>query len=424
VKEIVIPEAFEEMFSRKWRYRTYYGGRGGGKSENVCRALLVLGMESPVRILCCREFQTSIADSVHKLLSDIIKDNELDGFYQVTQATIRGKNGTEFIFKGLKHNSTEIKSMANIDYCFVEEAEKVSHNSWEMLIPTVRKPGSSINVVFNPKNANDPTYERFVKNVRDDAYVRKVSYLDNPFFPDVLEKERLELQKLDESAYAHVWLGEFDTRRSGAVFAKQIAKAREEGRITLVPYDPSCEVFTAWDLGWADSTTIWFAQTVGRELRIIDYYESSGEPLSHYVNIVKEKPYNYMANGHFLPHDANAGNIRGDAVSMQLSRMGIKNQVLENSSLEAGIEMVRQLLPMCVFDNQKTKDGIFALESYAYEWDEDRKTFKSNPRHDWSSHAADGFRYLAHAVSRLKGSSVKPVSFKLSAPIRQSYMGV
>lgn len=406
--EIIIPKAFKEVFNPKWRYLTYFGGRGGGKSENVCRALLVKGMQKQIRVLCCREFQASIADSVHKLLSDIIRLHELEKFYTITQTNIRGLNGTEFIFKGLKHNASEIKSMAGVDVVFTEEAEKVSHNSWEMLIPTIRKEGSQIIVVFNPKNPTDPTYERFVKNVRDDAYVRKVSYLDNPFFPAVLEKERQHLLNADPEAYDHIWLGEFDTRKSGAVYAKQIAKAREEGRITKVPYDPSCEVFTAWDLGFGDATAIWWMQFVGRELRWIDFYENSGEQLDHYAKIVKGKNYNYARLASYLPHDGGHGNIRGDSVSKQLTLLGVPNIVLpRETDITPGIELLRQTIAYSVFDAEKCAEGIHALENYGYEWDEDRSVFKFKPRHDWTAHAADAARYAAIAAGKEKGSLIK-----------------
>jgi phage terminase large subunit len=407
--DIDIPDVFGGMFE-PWRFRVYYGGRGGGKSESVCRALLAIGMKNPIRVLCCREFQASIADSVHKLLSDIIRNYGLEPFYEITQTTIRGKNGTEFIFKGLKHNANEIKSMAGIDYCFVEEAEKVSNNSWELLIPTIRKEGSSITIVFNPKNISDPTYQRFVATKYDDALVQKVSWEDNPFFPEVLQKERLRLLEVDPEAYEHVWQGNFDTRRSGAVYAKQLAKAREEGRITLVPYDPSSEVFTAWDLGHGDATSIWWLQFVGRELRWLEYYENSGEQLDHYVRVVKPKPYNYAKHGHFLPHDGAHNNIRGESVSRQLLGMGLSNTVLQRESdINPGIETLRQTLAFSVFDEKKCRDGIHALENYAYEWDEDRGVFKSKPTHNWTSHAADSARYAAIAASSLK-KTVLPIN--------------
>lgn len=411
-----IPEIFKGMFE-PWRFRVYYGGRGGGKSESVCRALLVIGIQNPIRVLCCRELQTSISDSVHKLLSDIIKTHDLGDFYTVTQNNIRGKNGTEFLFKGLKHNASEIKSMAGVDYCFVEEAEKVSNNSWELLIPTIRKEGSSITIVFNPKSPSDPTYQRFVATQNDDALVVKVSYEDNPFFPDVLRKEMERLKKEDEEAYNHVWLGEFDTRRSGAVYAKQIALARSEGRVTKVPYDPSCEVFTAWDLGFGDSTAIWWLQFVGRELRWLDFYENNGEQLGHYAEIIKKKPYNYKKNGHYLPHDAGHGNIRGDSVTVQLRNLGVDNVVLNRETeLMSGTELMRQTIAYSVFDSEKCKDGLHSLENYAYEWDDERKVFKSKPKHDWTSHAADAARYAAIAASQVKAGlgNSRPVSFSMN----------
>lgn len=414
--KINIPESFRDMFDKKWRYRIYYGGRGGGKSESIARALLVIGMQNSVRILCCREFQSSIADSVHKLLADIIRSHGLDSFYTITQATIRGANGTEFIFKGLRHNATEIKSMAGIDYCFVEEAEKVSNNSWELLIPTIRKDGSSITIVFNPKNRNDPTYERFVATTRDDALVKKISWRDNPFFPKTLDKERRALKDSDPVAYEHIWEGQFDTRRSGAVYAKQMAKARDDGRIGRVPYDPCSEVFTAWDLGWGDATSIWWGQFVGRELRWIDFFEDSGQQLGHYAKAIKDKTYNYMRQGHFLPHDGGHGNIRGESVTKQLAALGVHNRVLpRETDVSAGIELLRQTIEFSVFDADKCKDGISALENYSYKWDEERGIFKSTPQHDWTSHAADAARYMALAAKEIKGtiSAKRNVSFSI-----------
>lgn len=412
---IDIPKAFLGILKPK-RYKIYYGGRGGGKSHVIARYLLLSGMKKKSRFLCARELQGSIQDSVHKLLSDIISNDEgLRAFYTVQKATITGKNGSEFLFKGLKHNITEIKSTEGVDKSWVEEAEKVSASSWETLIPTIRKEDSEIIVSFNTKNTTDPTYERFIKNANDDMLVRKVSWRDNPFFPEVLNKERLALKEIDEESYMHIWEGEPDTRRNGAVYAKQITQARENNRITIVPYDPSCEVFTAWDLGYGDATAIWWCQYVGRELRWLDYYENSGEQLDHYVQIVKSKPYNY--DTHYLPHDGGHGNIRGESVSNQLFTMGLKNIVLEREQdINAGIELLRQTLAFSVFDKEKTHEGIKALESYHYEWDDNRQSFKKSPLHDWSSNGADSARYAARAASMRKGKLSKPHD-----PYKQNY---
>lgn len=406
--EIQIPTAFKGLFKPK-RYKVYFGGRGGGKSQAVALALLVIGMQKQTRVLCTRELQASIGDSVHRLLSDLIRKHELENFYEILQTTIRGKNGTEFLFKGLKHNITEIKGLEGVDIVWVEEAENISERSWELLIPTIRKDGSEIWVVLNPRNATDPTYQRFIAQPHDDVLLKKVSWRDNPFFPDVLRSEMEKLKALDHEAFLHIWEGELDTRRSGAVYAKQLAKAREEGRVTVVPYDPGYQVFTAWDLGFGDSTAIWWLQFVGRELRWLEAYENSGEQLEHYASIVKSKPYNYMPLGHFLPHDGGAGNIRGDSVSRQLNLLGLPNIVLDRETdINPGIELLRQTIAYSVFDMKKCADGLAALEAYGYEWDQERGVFKAKPRHDWTSHYADSARYAAIASSKVKSGLSRP----------------
>jgi phage terminase large subunit len=375
--------------------------------------LLVGATEKPERIVCAREIQKSIKESVHQLLSDVIRQNTaLAAFYEVQDQVIRGRNGSEFIFRGLKHNTRDLKSLEGADKCWIEEAENVSDGSYEILIPTIRKEGSEIWASFNVKNVTDPTYRRFITEADEDTIAKKVSWRDNPFFPDVLRKEMEKLKNKDHDAYMHIWEGEPDTRRSGAVYAKQIAKAREDGRITKVPYDPACEVFTAWDLGFGDATAIWWLQFVGRELRWLDYYENSNEQLGHYVHIVKQKQYNYAM--HYLPHDGGHGNIRGDSVSSQLIQMGLKNIVLEREQdINPGIELLRQTIEYSAFDAVKCREGLHALENYAYEWDEDRSVFKHKPRHDWTSHAADAARYAAQSAKMRKGSIApqKQVSF-------------
>lgn len=414
---VTIPAKFRFLFKPK-RYKATYGGRGGAKSHNKARVLLVKGMQQKLRILCAREIQKSIKDSVHKLLSDIIAEHRLEDFYTVTNDKIVGINGTEFIFRGLKHNTVEIKSLEGVDIAWVEEAENVSNASWELLIPTIRKPDSEIWVSFNVKNISDPTYQRFVAYQGDDITSVKVSWRDNPFFPDVLMKEMEKLRETDHEAYLHIWEGEPDTRRSGAVFAKQIAKARDDGRVTKVPYDPKSEVFTAWDLGFGDATAIWWLQFVGRELYWIDYYENTGEQLDHYAKVIKDKSYNYVRGGHFLPHDGGHGNIRGDSVSKQLRSLGVETQVLiRETDINPGIELMRQTIAFSCFDADKCKDGIHALEHYGYEWDEDMGRFKSKPRHDWSSHAASAARYAAIAAGKIKAGLGKPPapSFKIKA---------
>lgn len=422
--EMTIPKAFKFLLKPK-RYKAAYGGRGSGKSHSIVRILLAIGMNKPIRVICAREIQKSIKDSVHQLLADVIRSNpSLNAFYEIQETVIKGKNGTEFKFRGLKHNTSDLKSLEGADICWIEEAENVSDNSYEILIPTIRKEGSEIWASFNVRNITDPTYRRFITDAGDDTIAVKVSWRDNPYFPSVLKKEMEKLKATDEAAYLHVWEGEPDTRRSGAVYAKQLAKAREEGRITKVPYDPASEVFTAWDLGFGDATAIFWLQFVGRELRWIDYYENNGEQLDHYTKIIKEKPYNYMKLGHFLPHDGGHGNIRGDSVSKQLFAMGVSNQVLQRENdINPGIELLRQTISYSVFDEHKCRDGLHALTQYAYEWDEDKAVFKGKPKHDWTSHAASAARYAAIAASKIKNIIAQPTKPAYEPVRRKSWMG-
>jgi len=189
------------------RYKVFYGGRGGRKSWEAVQGALLQGLEQPKRILCTRELQTSIKDSIHKTIADRIAALGLSDHYTVLRDTIRGANGTECIFKGLRHNSESIKSTEGIDICIVEEAEKVSEDSWRYLTPTIRKPGSQIWVLFNPDLESDPTYQRFVVHPPEGAYVRKVNWSDNPQLSAELNAERLHMMRTDPDAYQWIWEG-------------------------------------------------------------------------------------------------------------------------------------------------------------------------------------------------------------------------
>jgi len=418
--KIQIPKAFECLNKPK-RYKVLYGGRGGAKSHNVARYLLIEGMKKPMRFLCSRELQGSISDSVHKLLSDIINDHDLNFFYDVQKAVIKGKNGTEFIFKGLKHNATEIKSTEGVDKVWVEEAEKVSQGSWEILIPTIRKEESEIIITFNPKHPTDPTYVNFVANADNDMLVKKVSWQDNPFFPETLNQERLRLQKTDPMAYSHVWDGEFDQRHFGGIYATYVDQARADNRICPAPYKDGIPVITAWDLGKSDATVIWFAQVVGFQVRIIDYYANNQQDLAHYAKVIRERGYEY--DTHYLPHDAGHERLgMGGSISQQLRSLGVPNQVIKIGSVAGRIELGRDLLKTCYFDEVKCRDGLHALTNYQYEWDDNKGKFKDKPLHDWASDPADGFGYLAQALDR-KDKSKVPVASDDYMPDHGSWMG-
>lgn len=197
----------ENLFE-PYRYKVLWGGRGSGKSYAVADVLLLLGASKPCRVLCAREFQNSLADSVLHLLSQRIEALGLAAFYEVQRETILGLNGTSFIFKGVRNNVQSIKSMSGLTHLWLEEAQTVSKESWAVLIPTIREPGSEIFVTFNPLKPDDPTYQMFVaESPGEDAYIAKVNWLDNPHWPAELEVERLRLKAKDPEMYQHVYEG-------------------------------------------------------------------------------------------------------------------------------------------------------------------------------------------------------------------------
>lgn len=192
-----------------YRYKILYGGRGSGKSWAVAELLVEIANQTNCRILCGRELQNSISDSVLKLISDTIADLGYSHRFEIQRNAIYClATGAEFMFYGIKNNPTKIKSLEGVDICWVEEAENVSNESWDILIPTIRKENSEIWATFNPKNILDPTYQRFVVNPPKNAFVCKINYDSNEHFPDVLRSEMEQCKERDYELYRHIWLGE------------------------------------------------------------------------------------------------------------------------------------------------------------------------------------------------------------------------
>lgn len=204
---VQIPSKLLFLLNDNHRYKVAYGGRGAAKSYAFADACLVKAIQSQIRILCARQIQSSIKDSVHKLLCDRIFHLKLDKYFYITRDSIRCTNGSEFIFKGIQSNVNEIKSMEGISICWVEEAQAVSEESWKILIPTIRKEGSEIWVSFNPNREEDSTYQRFIVNPPDDCKSVLINYMDNPWFPEVLRREMEYDKKVDYGKYENVWLG-------------------------------------------------------------------------------------------------------------------------------------------------------------------------------------------------------------------------
>lgn len=427
--EAAFAEKFKPLFKPK-RYKVYYGGRGAGKSWSFARALLILGAQKPIRVLCARETMKSIGESVHQLLSDQIANLGLGGFYTIQKASIMGANGTEFIFAGIRQNVHNLKSYEACDICWVEEAQTVTKSSWDVLIPTIRKEGSEIWVSFNPELESDETFQRFVVHGRTDATVIKVNWPDNPWFTEVMRTEKDHLLVTDKNAYDHVWEGMCKTAVEGAIYLSELTQAESEGRLTKVPWEPVSPVHTFWDLGFGDATAIWFGQTIGFEFRLIDYLEGCQQGLQFYLKELQRKSYLY--GNHYLPHDATAHELgSGRTIEEQIAAVFPgKVQIVPRLSLEDGIAAARAIFPKCWFDRENCADGVQALRHYRYEKDEKMGTtgkdaYKRQPLHDWSSHAADAFRYFAVAIQEPKRKRKQKMKLMYQYPGQQtnSWMG-
>jgi phage terminase large subunit len=403
------PVKLEGLF-KKSRYKVLYGGRGGAKSWGIARALLIKGAKDPIRILCAREFQTSIRDSVHKLLCDQIESLGLLSFYEITQTSIKGRNGTEFSFVGLKNNVSNIKSYEGVDICWVEEAQTTSRLSWNILIPTIRKQDSEIWISFNPELETDETYQRFVATPPADCITMKVNWYDNPWFPDTLKLEKDSLKLRDEEAYNQVWEGLCRQTVDGAIFAKEMQQAEKDGRICRVPYDATKPVHAVFDLGWSDSTAIWFLQFVGMETRLIRYIEDSQKTISYYLATMQT--FGYVYDTIWLPHDAENKTLAaaGRTIDDIVRAAGFKTQIMPRVPILDSINAARTIFPTCYFDREHTADGLACLRHYRYEVDPDTGQFSRNPLHDHYSHGADAFRYIALMIK-------EPAKRKKSAQI-------
>jgi phage terminase large subunit len=254
-----VPAAFNALSLPK-RYKIFYGGRGSGKSFNFATILLLLCSQRQLRVLCVREFQSSIADSVHSLLRSRITDMGLSNFYKITERSIRCiTTGSEFIFKGLHHNVDQIKSTEGVDICWVEEAHSVSDESWKYLIPTIRRDapfgpfgrGSEIWVSFNQHDNSDPTWKRFVEKQMPNSYVVPVTWEDNPYFPKVLDDERLFMMVDDPDAYDWVWGLACRHIGNSVIFAGKYVVEEFE-----LPKDQDIRLFFGADWGFAADPTV------------------------------------------------------------------------------------------------------------------------------------------------------------------------
>jgi len=398
---IQFPAKLQPLFD-PWRYKVIHGGRGGAKSWGVARALLLQAAAKPLRILCTREVQNSIRESVHKLLSDQIAALGLSAFFTVGVASIKGRNGSEFMFAGLSDQTADsVKSYEGVDVVWCEEAHGITDRSWKILIPTIRKDGSEIWATFNPELDSDPTWVRFVVNKPANAVVIEMNHRDNPWFPQTLEIERLHDQRtLPADEYENIWEGKTRAAVAGAIYAKEITQAQLDRRIRPVPYDPMLKVHVVFDLGWNDAMTIAMVQRAGNQMMVIDYIEDSHRTYDHYSAELRTRKWNWGKV--WLPHDGKHKNAQtGKSAADVMAALGWSVGEVPEIGLEQGIRVARMAFGRFYFDEDKTGRLVECLKRYRRRINQQTKE-AGEPLHDEYSHGADVFRYAAVAADQMQ----------------------
>lgn len=382
-----MPDIYEPLFEPH-RYKVYYGGRGAGKTINFGDALLIQGSQKRLTILCTREIQTSIKDSVHRMLCDRIEQLGLSSFYTITQNSIIGRNGTEFIFKGLRFNVREIKSTEGVNICWCEEAQAISEESWEILIPTIREEGSEIWISFNPLDEHDPTYQRFVVDPPDDAYVKKVNYDENPFFPEVLAKEKDWLKKKDYQAYLHIWEGEVRKYSNALVFGGYF-------KVEEFETPKNARFYFGADFGFSQDPSTLIRCFIADKTLYIDY-EAWGFGVE-----VDELPQLYDSIDQSRRWPIYADSSRPETISY-IHRQGfnIKPCKKWQGSIEDGIEFLK------TFDiviHPRCKHIIDEFNHYSYKVDKQTGDILPVIVDSWN-HGIDGLRYSLTGLIKGRGA--------------------
>lgn len=417
---IEFPELLGFLLTEPARYKVLYGGRNGMKTESIARALVILTLQQKLRVACFREFQNSIADSTYQNIVNVIHKWDLADKFKITDKTITCLlTGSEFIFRGLRYNIDSIKSLAQIDIAWIEEARNVSKTSLDKLAPTIRgRPegdpdgmggpfglGPEIWISFNPELDTDEVYKRFVLNRskyapdfdssgKRYAFVVKVGWQDNKWLPPEQFRDMELAREADEEEWLHVWEGHTKQTLTGAIYAKEIKKILLDKRRGEVPYDPSRPVYTFWDLGHADHTSIWFVQKVGMYYNLINFYQNQFEKIPHYLEHLQSLKYNYAT--HYLPHDGENETLAARSVAKFVRDVypGKVKIVPRVAKKEMGIRAARVIFDLCNFDENNTSEGWQCLCRYQYEVDEDGQ-YSRNPLHNEYSDGADAFQTFA-----------------------------
>jgi phage terminase large subunit len=426
---ILTAEVFEPLLAPA-RYKAAWGGRGSGKSHAVADLLLEDSLAEPgdsgegLRTVCIREVQKDLAQSSKALIEAKLATHRLgeaDGF-KVFRDVIQTPHDGLMIFKGMNdYTSESVKSLEGFKRAWWEEAQSATGHSLNLLRPTLRAAGSQLIFTWNPRRKTDPVDVMFRGPEKPTgAVVVKANWRDNPWFTAELEQERQDCLRTQPDQYDHIWEGGYAGIVEGAYYAKSLAKARLEGRIGRVAADPLMTIRLFCDIGGtgakADAFAIWAAQFIGKEIRVIDYYEAVGQPLATHLGWMRERGYTPDKAQIWLPHDGETQDRVYDvSYESALRQAGYKVSIVPNQGKGAAksrTEVGRRLFPSCWFNESTTAGGLEALGWYHEKKDEIRG-IGLGPEHDWSSHGADAFGTMCIAYedpARMARNS-KPLNY-------------
>jgi len=429
--QLRIPDKLVPVFEGEADVRGAHGGRGSAKTRTFAKMTAVRAHMWDMEgrdgiILCGRQFMNSLADSSLEEIKIAIREEDwLAPHFDIGETYIRTKSGRiSYSFAGLDRNIDSIKSKSRILLAWIEEAEPVTEEAWVKLIPTLREEDSELWVTWNPERKEAPTNKRFYNSDDPRTKIVQMNWRDNPWFPDILDRQRLKDEKERPHSYGHIWEGEFVSAIEGAYFTAHLNKAKDDGRICFVPEDDHLIIRLFADIGGtgakADNFVFWAQQCVGLEIRWVNHYEKQGQPIGTHLNWMRSQGYTPDRCKIYLPHDGETKDRVFDvSYRTALEGAGYQVEVIPNQGKGAAMQRVdraRELFGRMRFDEVKTQAGRDALGWYHPKIDEKRQ-IDLGPEHDWASHSADAFgagcvayeepkAALTLDLSKLKGAMV------------------
>lgn len=403
--KVSVPRKLKALLLPK-RYKGAYGGRGGAKSHFFAEQIILRCLMQRTRVVCIREVQSSIKDSVRQLLIDKIEKFGVSSLFAVLDTEIRGPDGSLIVFKGMQsYNAMNIKSLEGYDIAWIEEAQTLTQHSLDLLRPTLRREGSELWFSWNPRFKTDPVDMFFRKNPPPDAISVLVNWRDNPWFPDVLRREMLHDFVVDEDKADHIWNGAYGNSQ-GAILAKLVNQAERNGRINdEVTYDPQgAPIELSSDLGFRDTASWWYWQRVPGGFNLLKYEGDTGLDADDWIPRLQTGITEMGAKLGmiWLPHDARAKTFQSKHTTAEkflTAFGGSAVDVVPQSKKMDQISAARAVIPKCAFNESACESGLDGLRAWEFEYNEENGVYSREPLHNWASHPSDAFAYGAQIMS-------------------------